>query len=109
MNEAQAITGRWAEWRAGCTEMSAYLKSLDPNHLIAPGTWGFRSSSERREWLGDHAILTIDYCYVQNYPRPDHSSVVDSPAAQEGFIENPAAAAFSIRKPLVVGEFGMGV
>ena len=55
MNEAQVITGRWAERRAWFDEMSAYLKSLDPNHLIAPGAWGYRSSSERREWLADHA------------------------------------------------------
>jgi mannan endo-1,4-beta-mannosidase len=109
MNEAQVITGRWAERRAWFAEMSAYLKSLDPNHLIAPGAWGYRSSSERREWLADHAIPTIDYCDVHSYPRDDHDSFVDSPAALKEFIENRAAAAFSIRKPLVFGEFGMGV
>jgi len=89
--------------------MSAYLKSLDPNHLIAPGTWGYRTSSERREWLADHAIPTIDYCDVHNYPRDDHNSFVDSPKDLQEFIENRAAAAFSLRKPLVLGEFGMGV
>jgi mannan endo-1,4-beta-mannosidase len=109
MNEAQVITGRWAERRAWFTEMSAYLKSLDPNHLIAPGAWGYRTSSERREWLADHAIPTIDYCDVHNYPRDDHDSFVDSPTALKEFIENRAAAAFSIRKPLVLGEFGMAV
>src|SRR4029453_15430607 len=109
MNEAQVITGRWAERRAWFTEMSGYLKSLDPNHMIAPGAWGYRSSSERREWLADHAIPTIDYCDVHNYPRPDHDSFVDSPHALKKFIENRAAAAFSIKKALVFGEFGMGV
>jgi mannan endo-1,4-beta-mannosidase len=109
MNEAQVITGRWAERRAWFAEMSAYLKSLDPNHMIAPGAWGYRSSSERREWLADHAIPTIDYCDVHSYPRDDHDSFVDSPAALKEFIENRAAAAFSIKKPLVFGEFGMGV
>ena len=109
MNEAQAITGRWAERRAWFEEMRVYLKSLDPNHLIAPGAWGYRSSSERREWLADHSIPTIDYCDVHNYPRDDRDSFVDTPAALKEFIENRAAAAFSIKKPLVVGEFGMGV
>ena len=109
MNEAQVITGLWAERRAWFAEMSAYLKSLDPNHLIAPGAWGYRDSFERREWLADHAIPTIDYCDVHNYPRSDHNSFVDSPAALKEFIENRAAAAFSLRKPLVLGEFGMGV
>ena len=109
MNEAQVITGRWSERRAWFAEMSAYLKSLDPNHLIAPGAWGYRSSPERREWLADHALPTIDYCDVHNYPRDDHDSFVDSPAALKEFIENRAAAAFSIGKPLVFGEFGMSV
>jgi len=109
MNEAQVITGRWAERRAWFAEMSEYLKSLDPNHLIAPGAWGYRSSSERREWLADHAIPTIDYCDVHIYPRDDHNSFVDSPADLKEFIDNRAAASFSLGKPLVFGEFGMGV
>ena len=109
MNEAQVLTGRWAERRAWFAEMSAYVKSLDPNHMVTPGAWGYRSSSERREWLADHALPTIDYCDVHNYPRDDLDSFVDSPAALKEFIENRAAAAFSLGKPLVLGEFGMGV
>ena len=109
MNEAQVITGRWAERRAWFSEMSAYIKSLDPNHMVTPGAWGYRSSSERREWLADHALPTIDYCDVHNYPRDDHDSFVTSPAALKEFIANRAAAAFSLGKPLVLGEFGMGV
>jgi mannan endo-1,4-beta-mannosidase len=108
MNEARCLTGRWAERRAWLAEMSAYLKSLDPDHLIAPGDWGYRSAAERREWLADHALTEIDYCDVHNYPLDDLDSFVDSPQALGQFIENRAAAAFSIRKPLVFGEFGMG-
>ncbi|PYS67563.1 MAG: hypothetical protein DMF69_22680 [Acidobacteria bacterium] len=108
MNEAQVMTNRWAERRAWFAEMSGYIKSLDPNHLVASGTWGFRTSAQRREWLADHAIPTIDYCDVHNYPRDDHDSFVDSPADLKAFIDNRAAAAFSLGKPLVVGEFGMG-
>lgn len=108
MNEAQVITGRWAERRAWIAEMSAYLKSLDPNHMIAPGDWGYRSSAERREWLEDHALPTIDYCDVHLYPRDDHDSFVEAPNALNEFVDNRIAAAFSIGKPLVFGEFGMG-
>ncbi|HKR12751.1 MAG TPA: cellulase family glycosylhydrolase [Pyrinomonadaceae bacterium] len=107
MNEAQVITGRWAERRAWIAEMSGYLKSLDPNHMVTPGAWGYRSATERREWLADHALPTIDYCDVHNYPRDDLDSFVDSPGALKEFIENRAAAAFSLGKPLVLGEFGM--
>lgn len=107
MNEAQCLTGRWAERRAWLAEMSSYLKSLDPDHLIAPGEWGYRSAAERREWLLDHALPNIDYCDVHNYPRDDGDSFVDSPKALGEFIDNRVAAAYSIRKPLVFGEFGM--
>jgi mannan endo-1,4-beta-mannosidase len=109
MNESQVITGRWAERRAWFAEMSSYLKSLDPNHMITPGAWGYRSSSERREWLADHALPSIDYCDVHNYPRDDGNLFIDSPAVLKEFIENRAAAAFSLGKPLVMGEFGMSV
>jgi mannan endo-1,4-beta-mannosidase len=108
MNEAQVITGGWAERRAWFAEMSDYIKSLDPNHLVTPGAWGYRTSAERREWLADHRLPSIDYCDVHNYPRPDHNSFVDSPTALKEFIANRAAAALSISKPLVMGEFGMG-
>ncbi len=108
MNEAQVITGRWAERRAWFAEMSALLKSLDPNHMVTPGAWGYRSASERREWLADHALPTIDFSDVHNYPRDDHDSFVTSPAALKEFIANRAAASFSLGKPLVMGEFGMG-
>jgi mannan endo-1,4-beta-mannosidase len=108
MNEAQAVTGRWTERRAWIKEMSDYLNSLDPNHIITPGDWGYRTASERREWLADHMLANIDYCDVHNYPRPDENSFVDSPKAMQEFVDNRVAAALSIRKPLVFGEFGMG-
>jgi mannan endo-1,4-beta-mannosidase len=107
MNEAQCLTGRWAERRAWLAEMSAYLKSLDPDHPIAAGDWGYRSAAERREWLTDHALPNINYCDVHSYPRDDTDSFVDSPKALGEFIENRVAAAFSVGKPLVLGEFGM--
>lgn len=109
INEGQAVTSRWPERRAWIAEMSTYLKSLDPNHIVAPGDWGYRTAAERREWLADHALPGIDYCDVHNYPRPDADSFVDSPQALKEFIDNRAAAAFSLGKPLVFGEFGMGV
>ncbi len=109
MNEAQAVTSRWPERRAWIAEMSTYLKSLDPNHIIAPGDWGYRTAAERREWLADHQLPNIDYCDVHNYPRDDTDSFVDSPQALGEFIENRVAAAFALKKPIVFGEFGMGV
>lgn len=108
MNEAQAPTGRWAERRAWVAEMSAYLKSLDPNHMIESGSWSYRNALERRAWLEEQKLPTLDYCDVHNYPRDDRDTFVTTPRALAEFLENRAAAAFSINKPLTVGEFGMG-
>ena len=93
--------------RAWVAEMSAYIKSLDPYHLVTPGIWGYRTALERREWLEVHRIPTVDFCDVHHYPRDDHDSFVESPQALSEFIDNRAAAAFSLNKPLVFGEFGM--
>lgn len=107
MNEAQALTGRWHERRAWISEMTDYLRSLDPHHVIAPGTWGYRTAAERREWLLDHSLPNVDYCDVHNYPRDDTDSFVTSPQALKQFLDNRSAAALSLKKPLVLGEFGM--
>ncbi len=109
INEGQCVTGRWSDRRTWLAEMSAYLKSLDPSHLIAPGEWGYRSAAERREWLLDHNLPNIDYCDVHIYPKDDKDSFVDSPQALDEFIQNRAAAAYSINRPLVMGEFGMSL
>lgn len=109
MNEARCLTGRWEERRAWLAEMSSYVKSLDPNHLVAPGIWGYRTAAERREWLKDHALPGIDYCDVHNYPREDRDSFVDSPQALGEFIANRVAASAAVNKPLVFGEFGMAL
>jgi mannan endo-1,4-beta-mannosidase len=107
MNEAQAVTGRWNERRDWIAEMSSYLKSLDPNHLIAPGDWGYRSAVERREWITDHRLPNIDYCDIHLYPIDDKDNFVESPADLHEFIDNRTAAALEVNKPLVFGEFGM--
>jgi mannan endo-1,4-beta-mannosidase len=108
INEAQAVTGRWGDRRAWIAEMSRYLKSLDPNHLISPGDWGYRSTIERREWIADHQLPDVDYCDVHIYPVDDADSFVESPADLREFIDNRANAALVVNKPLVFGEFGMG-
>ncbi|MCA1817667.1 MAG: cellulase family glycosylhydrolase [Acidobacteria bacterium] len=107
MNEAQAPTGRWAERRQWMAEMSAFVKSLDPFHLVASGSWGYRSAVERRAWLEEQKLPTLDFCDVHNYPRDDRDTFVTSTRSLAEFIENRAAAAYSINKPLVVGEFGI--
>ena len=107
MNEAQAPTGRYEERRGWVAEMSAFIKSLDPNHMITPGLWGYRTAYERRAWLAEHRLPTVDYCDVHHYPRDDRDTFVDDGADLRDFIYNRVAAASSLNKPLVFGEFGM--
>ena len=107
MNEAQSPAGREAERRAWVAEMSAYVKSLDPHHLVTPGTWGYRTAFERRAWLAEHDLPHVDYCDVHLYPRDDTDAFVTSPDALSSFVLNRAAAARSLGKPLVLGEFNV--
>ena len=108
INEGQAVTSRWHERRAWVEEMSNHIRKLDGNHLITSGVWGYRTAAERREWLADHKLPNIDYCDVHHYPNPDRDVAVDSPADFQDFVDNRMAAAYSLKKPLVFGEFGMG-
>jgi len=108
INEGQAVTSRWGERRAWVAEMSNLVRSLDPNHIITSGVWGYRSAAERREWLADHQLPNIDYCDVHNYPNPDRDVAINSPADLRDFVDNRMAAAITVNKPLVMGEFGMG-
>jgi mannan endo-1,4-beta-mannosidase len=107
MNEAQAVTGRWAERTAWMKEMSGLVRSMDPNHLISPGTWGYRTAAERRAWIDEQKLPDIDYCDVHVYPRDDTDSFVGTPAALGDFLDNRVAAALQAGKPLVVSEFGI--
>jgi len=108
MNEGQAPTFRWNERKKWVEEMSAFIRSLDPHHLITPGIWGYRNATERRAWIEEHRLANIDFADIHNYPRDDLDSFVDSPKAMKEFLENRVAVAYAIGKPLVMGEFGMG-
>lgn len=107
MNEAQAPTWRWQERRAWVDEMSTFVRSLDSNHLITPGIWGYRNSIERRLWIEDHRLPNVDFADIHHYPRDDKDSFDESPTALATFLENRAAAGAALNKPVVVGEFGM--
>jgi mannan endo-1,4-beta-mannosidase len=107
INEAQSLPGRDAERRLWVDEMSRYVKSLDANHLVTPGVWGYRTARERREWIADHKLPAVDFCDVHLYPRDDADSFAATPDLMRDFIENRMAAALAVRKPLVFGEWGM--
>ncbi|KAK1991024.1 cellulase [Colletotrichum falcatum] len=100
---------RLAAWIA---EMSAHVKSVDPDHLV---TWGGEGGFDRPwnlDWAyngadgGDFeaeiAIPTVDYGVFHSYPDWWYKSV----SWTDGWIRDHAAAARAAGKPVVHEEYG---
>jgi len=106
---------RWVE------EMSAYIKSLDPNHLVGTGEEGFdvspagysTSSYNNQHWLFNgtagvafkaHCVMpSIDFGSCHLYPEAWNLSK----NAGGVWIRDHAALARAVGKPMILGEFGV--
>jgi len=114
-NEPRGTTGtpnqlltRWAN------EMSAYLKSIDPNHLVAVGDEGFLEG-DSQHWTYhadngvDHRALTalpgIDYGTFHMYPETWGTGFGWS----ERWIDDHLSLARELGKPSVLEEYGLKV
>lgn len=105
--DATTIT-RWAD------EMSAYVKSLDPNHLVAVGDEGFMRGG-RNHWAYeapygvDHEALTalpnVDFGTYHLYP--DHWGTGHRWGMD--WIEDHIAVGRRLGKPSVLEEYGIHV
>lgn len=95
---------RWIE------EMSAYLKSIDPNHLVTTGVEGFYPSgpcwvsAEGVDFLLDHQPASIDFASVHSWPDHWWSGNVDRALAC--LSRQQIDAATLLGKPFVLGEYG---
>ena len=97
------------------TETSAYIKSLDANHMVTHGEEGFGLEtgsdgsypygySEGTDFAANCAVPDIDFCVYHLYPE----SWSVSPGKEWGnaWITNHGKACAEIGKPCVLEEFG---
>ncbi|KAL0423205.1 UNVERIFIED_CONTAM: putative mannan endo-1,4-beta-mannosidase 9 [Sesamum radiatum] len=102
-------------------EMSAYLKSMDKNHLLEIGMEGFYGESmpEKKQnnpgyevgtdFIANNRIPHVDFATIHLYP--DQWVTGSNDEAQDAFVEKWIQAHIDdsksiLRKPLVVSEFG---
>lgn len=84
---------------------AAFIKSLDPNHLVSAGHIGYDTLRERETWLRVQSLPEIDFADVHVYPLGDPR--VRTPRHLAAYLDDRIALAHDvIRKPLVFGEFG---
>lgn len=92
---------------------SAYIKSLDANHMVCIGDEGFGldggsdtsypySAGPGTNFTNNLAISTIDFGTYHLYPSPWG----ETDAWAQGWITSHAAAAAAIGKPVIMEEYG---
>jgi mannan endo-1,4-beta-mannosidase len=123
-NEARSSSGAAASLDAWVGEMSAYLKSIDPNHLVTTGIEGFYGpayadrntdawmSQDGQDFISNHQHGGIDFatCHIWPYnwgwdPIGDTQSALNK--AGRYFQQRLTDAETVLHKPLLCEEFGI--
>jgi mannan endo-1,4-beta-mannosidase len=80
-------------------DMSAYVKSLDPNHLVSLGTMGGgQPGTQGGDYRWIHSIPTIDLLEYHDY---------DEPVSFSANLAQRVEDSVALSKPLFVGEAGI--
>lgn len=106
MNEAESKTGSGVAMPEPlytfARDMSAYIKSLDPNHLVTLGVMGGgQAGVAGSNYERLHGLATIDFAEYHDYGENDLVVPTNLAAA--------LAKAQLLNKPIIVGEAGMTV
>lgn len=115
-NEPRAFSDEGKEALADWIgEMARAIRSVDPNHLISTGSEGlYGCESDLDLWRRIHSIPEIDYACIHLWPTNWGWASRDSVEAHvdraielsDRYIDMHIAALDSVKKPLVIEEFG---
>ncbi len=102
-------------YRRWVAAASAYIKSLDPDHLITVGTEGLASTENMQLYEDIHADRNVDYLTIHIWPKNFgyfHDTAIakswDNIIGKAGdYIRDHVAVAEKLNKPMVIEEFGL--
>jgi mannan endo-1,4-beta-mannosidase len=109
---AHAVLSQYLGW---VRDTSAFIRSLDHNHLISTGSEGLKGSLERADIvLAQHQWPDIDYLTVHVWPNNwNWVTQTDLPATYArgeklvgDYLDQHVALARQLDKPMVIEEFG---
>ena len=94
---------------------AAYIKSLDPHHLVTVGTEGVASTENLQLYEDIHADPHVDYLTVHLWPKNfgffQDTSIAKSwehiLSAAETYLQQHIPVAERLQKPMVIEEFGL--
>jgi len=108
MNEAQIRTstgpcGDAQTLRDFASDVTAYIKAIDPNHLVSFGTIGSgQCGASGAEYQDLHAISSVDLCEYHDY-----QAEAAIPGDQWNGLQVRIDQCSALNKPLFVGEAGI--
>jgi mannan endo-1,4-beta-mannosidase len=113
-NEPRRQTNNGVEFQWWVDEMGLFIKSIDPNHLLAIGDEGFLANKPDGDWMhnGSQGInfiannqsKYIDVASFHMYPDPWG---LNEKQAKEWIEEHIDIAKNILNKPVFMGEFGI--
>lgn len=89
-------------------EMGRYVKSIDDNHLVTTGEFGWAG---RNNYVADHEPDSVDVCSIHYYPGPQSYDLQNDPDRDHpGLLRDLVQTGHKeLGKPVYVGEYNWQV